>query len=72
MLLRTKIFEPLFRLPALPKSSAEGGQPWEFPVRVTSPSSHSARFFCFAVVAELESCAKDIDAASGKQGSEEE
>lgn len=63
--------EPLLCLPALLKSSAEGGQPWEFPVWVISPSSHSSPFFCFAVVAELGSCARDTDAVSGKPGSEE-
>lgn len=54
----------LLCLPAefLPKSSAEWGQPWEFPVWVISPSSHSSHFFCFAVVVELGSCARDTDA----------
>lgn len=64
--------EPLLCLPALPKSSAEWGQSWQFPVWVISPSSHSSHLFCFAVVAELESCARDTDAVTGKPGSEEE
>lgn len=55
--------EPLLHLPALAKSSAEWGQPWGFPVWVISPSSHSPHF-CFAVVAELEPCARE--AVSGK------